>query len=32
VLARPTNRVETIADPGYRSNRFYRVVTPRLPQ
>ena len=26
-----TNRVETVFDPGARTNRFYRVGTPRLP-
>ena len=30
-LARATNRVETIPDPGWTSNRFYRAVTPRQP-
>jgi hypothetical protein len=29
--ARPQNRVETIADPGYATNRFYRVKTPSRP-
>jgi len=31
VLALPNNRVETIPDPSYTSNRFYRAVTPRVP-
>ncbi|HEU0010007.1 MAG TPA: lamin tail domain-containing protein [Verrucomicrobiae bacterium] len=31
VLALPNNRVETIPDPTYTSNRFYRAVTPRAP-
>ena len=31
VLARPTNRVETLFDPGFVTNRFYRAVTPRQP-
>ncbi|MEY2407643.1 MAG: hypothetical protein QOF48_313 [Verrucomicrobiota bacterium] len=31
VLARNTNRTETIVDPGWTTNRFYRVATPRQP-
>jgi hypothetical protein len=31
ILARPTNRVETLFDPGFVTNRFYRAVTPRQP-
>lgn len=31
VTARSSNRVETIFDPAWTSNRFYRVVTPRQP-
>jgi hypothetical protein len=31
VLARPNNRVETIIDPAWTTNRFYRAVTPRQP-
>jgi hypothetical protein len=31
VLARSSNRVETITDPAWTSNRAYRVVTPRQP-
>jgi hypothetical protein len=31
VAAHPTNRVEFISDPGYVTNRFYRVVSPRQP-
>jgi len=31
VLANPTNRVETILDPAWTTNRFYRVTTPRQP-
>jgi hypothetical protein len=31
VLSRPTNRTEIFPDPGWTSNRFYRVVTPRAP-
>jgi hypothetical protein len=29
--ARTTNRVETVIDPGYTTNRFYRLATPRQP-
>ena len=29
VVARPTSHPERILDPGYTTNRFYRVVTPR---
>ena len=31
VFARPSNRVEVIADPATSTNRFYRIVTPRQP-
>jgi len=31
VLARPADREETLADPDFRPNRFYRLVTPRQP-
>ncbi len=31
VVARDTNRVELIPDPGWSTNRYYRVVTPRQP-
>jgi len=31
VIARPTNRVESIPDPAWTTNRFYRVVLPRQP-
>ena len=31
VVARTNNRVETIFDPGYSTNRFYRVATPKVP-
>ena len=31
VAARATNHIEVIADPGYSTNRFYRVATPRQP-
>lgn len=31
VVARNTNHVESIADPGWGTNRFYRVVTPFRP-
>src|ERR1043166_4062466 len=31
VAARPTNRSETIVDPNYTANRFYRIVTPQRP-
>lgn len=31
VPAKPTNRIEVIADPGFSTQRFYRLVTPRLP-
>jgi hypothetical protein len=31
VLARTNNRVETIFDSGYTTNRFYRLVTPQQP-
>ncbi|MDB6033646.1 MAG: Spore coat protein CotH [Verrucomicrobiales bacterium] len=31
VLARPTNHIEVIQDPGFTTNRFYRLVTPGLP-
>src|SRR5262249_22233747 len=29
VLARATNHLEIIADPGFTTNRFYRAVTPQ---
>jgi hypothetical protein len=31
VPADATNRTEVLLDPGYTSNRFYRIVTPRQP-
>jgi hypothetical protein len=31
VVAQPTNRQETISDPGYTGARFYRLVTPQQP-
>ena len=31
LIARPTNHVETIPDPAWTTNRFYRVVLPRQP-
>jgi CotH kinase protein/Fn3 associated/Lamin Tail Domain/Concanavalin A-like lectin/glucanases superfamily/Immunoglobulin I-set domain/Chitobiase/beta-hexosaminidase C-terminal domain/Bacterial TSP3 repeat len=31
LLARPTNHVEALLDPDFRTNRFYRVVTPWQP-
>jgi hypothetical protein len=31
LFARPTNRVETLADPTGHTNRFYRVVLPQQP-
>ena len=31
LFARPTNRVESISDPGWNTNRFYRVVVPQQP-
>jgi hypothetical protein len=31
VLARPANRVETLIDSGWTTNRFYRLVLPRQP-
>jgi hypothetical protein len=31
VVARSTNRTETITDPASATNRFYRLVTPRQP-
>jgi hypothetical protein len=31
VLARPTDREETLADPDFRTHRCYRLVTPRHP-
>ena len=31
VSSRTINRNETLADPQYTTNRFYRVVTPALP-
>jgi hypothetical protein len=29
IVARPNNRVESFTDPGWTTNRFYRVVLPR---
>jgi len=31
IFARTNNRVETLIDPGWTTNRFYRAVTPRQP-
>ncbi len=31
IVARLTNHTESLPDPGYTSNRFYRVVLPRQP-
>jgi len=31
VLAQPVTRMETVADPAARTNRLYRLVTPRQP-
>jgi hypothetical protein len=31
LVARPTNRTETLVDPVFTTNRFYRVATPRRP-
>lgn len=31
VAARGTNRTEAVFDPGYTSNRFYRLATPQRP-
>jgi len=31
VMSRPTNFVHQIADPGWTTNRFYRVATPQQP-
>jgi hypothetical protein len=31
VASRPSNRVEVMVDPSWRTNRFYRAVTPRQP-
>ncbi len=31
VAARSSNRVEVLPDPGYRTNRFYRLATPQQP-
>ena len=31
IVASPTNRVRTIPDPVWTTNRFYRVVTPAQP-
>jgi hypothetical protein len=31
IVARATNRTETVTDSAAGTNRFYRVVTPRLP-
>ena len=30
-VARPTPTVETVTDPNWSTNRFYRVATPRVP-
>ncbi|MEY2409763.1 MAG: hypothetical protein QOF48_2433 [Verrucomicrobiota bacterium] len=30
-VSTPTNRVETLTDPAWTTNRYYRVVTPRQP-
>jgi hypothetical protein len=31
VFARTTNRTETVFDPNFTTNRYYRVATPYLP-
>jgi hypothetical protein len=31
IVARPFDRVETITDPAWTTNRFYRLATPRQP-
>lgn len=31
VIARPTNRLETVTDPGPVTNRLYRIATPYVP-
>jgi hypothetical protein len=31
IAARATNRTETVVDPAYTTNRFYRLVTPQQP-
>jgi hypothetical protein len=31
LVARNSNRVERVLDPGFSTNRIYRVGTPRLP-
>ena len=31
IFARTNNHVETVVDPNWTSNRFYRAVTPRQP-
>ena len=31
VVSRPSNRVELFVDPAWRTNRYYRAVTPRQP-
>ena len=31
IVSRPSNRVEVFLDPSWRTNRFYRAVTPRQP-
>ena len=31
VPARTTNRVVTLIDPNYATNRFYRLATPQVP-
>ena len=30
-VAKPSDRVETLTDSGFRATRFYRLVTPRTP-
>jgi hypothetical protein len=31
IVSRTTARTETVVDPAWKTNRFYRVVTPRQP-
>jgi hypothetical protein len=31
LVARPGNRVETVSDPAWTTNRFYRLVVPAQP-
>jgi hypothetical protein len=31
VVARATNRIETVADSAAATNRYYRLLTPRQP-